>query len=180
MENGTILKLSEHLPHLETLHLDHLVFSSYDWLAHSPQSLTKLRMDRWNGTVELPSSLIHFRAGFVKLSASSFVSSLPSSLQSWVTDAMVGVKLVVPLLPSTTHTFLGTTPENSVEISLEEYRDLLEQLPKSLKRFQFLRSLYINFEEHPELISLLPATLTELHVDEPSLPCLVCGGQSSS
>lgn len=161
-EPGSSFMLCKHLPRLETLNL-YLEIANDSWMP-SNQSLTKLHLTHWGGDVELPPSLIHFAAGTAELSTQTLVSKLPPSLESFEVFSLAGLELVLPLLPPSTQKLMlyrteyadGRTPS----------RKLVKQLPKSLTRLE----VDINFESTPELISLLPSTLTELwliHV----LPC---------
>ena len=161
-KDGATLKLNEHLPHLEVLEIPSLDFMNYTWMAHSPQSLTKLNLLRWNGNVELPTSLIHFETGYADISTSSFVSKLPSSLETFIVDfKLSGVDLVVPLLPPSTHAlYLGYLSSCLGVISPQ---NLLEQLPKSLTCFQVPISV-LGDGMDPELIPLLPSTLIDLEI----------------
>ena len=111
---GATLKLNEHLPHLEVLEIPSLEFSNYTWLAHSPQSLTKLTIQHWDGSIELPPSLIHFEGYMVDISTSSFLSKLPPSLETFYAHNLSGLELIVPLLPpSTCKLDLGGFPNSS-------------------------------------------------------------------
>ena len=168
---GTTLKLNEHLPRLEVLDMMSLSCTSFTWMAHSPQSLTKLSLRRWDGSVELPTSLIHFEATDVTLSTSSFVSKLPPSLETFNVQDLKGVELLVPLLPTSTRKLClswSMTYSNGPRTSW----NLLEQLPKSLTWLEVPNTTEIKFTTNPELVSHLPSTLTELHIDS----CLPCSG----
>ena len=166
---GSTLKLNEHLPYLQVLDLSNSEFTTYSWMTHSPQSLTSLSIYQFDGSVELPSSLIHFEACKFTLSTTSFVSKLPPSLESIVvTISLNGLDLLVPLLPpSIRELMLGISKEYSVS---PRTKHLLEQLPKSLTWFFVPISTDINFKTNPELISHFPSTLQHLNI-VPNLPC---------
>ena len=93
--HGSTLKLNEHLPHLQVLDLSSSTFVDNSWMTHSPQSLTSLSIYHFDGSVELPSSLIHFEACYFALSTTSSVSKLPPSFESFVaTSSFDGLRSV--------------------------------------------------------------------------------------
>ena len=106
----------------------------------------------WN----FPPSLIHFEAISVRLETPSSVSKLPPSLESLSASQLFYYDLLLPLLPSSTR-YLRTGSQAKCS---DRHRSL-RNLP-GLADF--------NFETTPELISLLPSTLTELDI-VPVLPC---------
>ena len=168
---GTTLKLNEHLPRLEVLDLGDLSCTNFTWMTHSPQSLTKLSLRRWDGSVELPTSLIHFEANDVTLSTSSFVSKLPPSLETFNVHYLEGAELLVPLLPTSTRKLCLRWRVRYSDVPRPSW-NLLEQLPKSLTWLEVPYATFINFTTNPELVSYLPSTLTELHMGYGSnLPC---------
>lgn len=163
-DHSAPLKLNECLPHLEIVDFCCLKFSNYSWMIYFPQSLTKLTLKRWDGQVELPTSLIRFKADQVDISKRTFVSKLPPTLESFVAISEVyGVDLVVPLLPpSSRKVYLGgLVTKCSAGPSIP---NILELLPKSLTWLAVPRCAGINFVENPELTELLPSTLRKLQI----------------
>jgi len=127
-------------------------------MTHSPQSLTSLSLYEFDGSVELPSSLILFQAFDVPLSTTSFVSKLPPSLESFVVaDSLDGLDFVVLLLPASMRKL-------DFGRYLKFSRNLLEQLPKSLTSLKVPYLNDIDLETNPELISHFPSTLQELNI----------------
>lgn len=150
-KEGTALYLDEHLPHLESLDVLHSEMSDYSWMARCPATLTKLRIPWWDGSVELPSSLIHLEMNRLALKHRSMDLQFPPQLETFATGKAFGFDLFPPSLQK-----LRTL---KVEI-LSQDSTWAQTLPRGLTSLSLGRGIVWS----PEMLSHLPPSITELDV----------------